>query len=115
MRFVFALAVASILVAGTALAEEVEQTPLTAPAGKSSPVMENTKAGKSWHSMRFLHAPHFKMSLWHPKPEPEATPAPAVEAVSAKPAQEDWWGDRYWRTTRNASKWDQASEASSGK
>lgn len=29
----------------------------------------------------------------------------AKEAASHSPAKDDWWGDKYWKTTRNADKW----------
>jgi hypothetical protein len=33
----------------------------------------------------------------------------AVVNPTPKPPADQWWGDDYWRTARNASKWDQAS------
>ncbi len=39
-------------------------------------------------------------------------PKPATAAVktpSVKTEGETWWGDQYWRTTRNKAKWPQAS------
>jgi hypothetical protein len=32
-------------------------------------------------------------------------------AKSDKPKKDDWWGDSYWRTTRNNGKWDQQQGA----
>jgi hypothetical protein len=29
----------------------------------------------------------------------------AGSSVSSKPAADDWWGDKYWKTTRNAAQW----------
>jgi hypothetical protein len=37
------------------------------------------------------------------KPETRTVEAPAT-AESAKPANE-WWGDQYWKTNRNAQQW----------
>jgi hypothetical protein len=34
-----------------------------------------------------------------------AAPAATASAPSIKTDTEDWWGDRYWRTTRNKGKW----------
>jgi hypothetical protein len=42
------------------------------------------------------------------KPEPKKKQEPttsAKAAVPAKPAADEWWGDQYWKTTRNADKW----------
>jgi hypothetical protein len=45
----------------------------------------------------------------------EPTPDPASlktrEAAAAKLADEEWWGNRYWRTQRNKGKWPQPSDS----
>jgi hypothetical protein len=33
------------------------------------------------------------------------------DAAAAKLADEEWWGNRYWRTQRNKAKWPQASDS----
>jgi len=35
---------------------------------------------------------------------------PSYAAQSAGSADDSWWGDKYWRTTRNQAKWDAAAK-----
>ena len=43
---------------------------------------------------------------------PEAAQAPLkVRQEAARVQEEEWWGNRYWRTLRNKSKWPQPSDA----
>ncbi len=45
------------------------------------------------------------------------TPAPAPETAKTQakePVQDDWWGDRYWRTNRNRDKWPSTQEQTGG-
>src|SRR5258708_5203074 len=45
----------------------------------------------------------------------QLAPDPATlktrEATAAKIAEEEWWGNRYWRTLHNKSKWSQPSDS----
>ena len=37
----------------------------------------------------------------------------AAQAAAAKSKADDWWGDRYWKTTRNTDKWNNNGSVSS--
>ena len=45
------------------------------------------------------------------EPAPDPTILKTREAAAAKIAEEEWWGNRYWRTLRNKSKWAQPSDS----
>jgi hypothetical protein len=42
---------------------------------------------------------------------PEVEPAPLKTREAAKLAEEQWWGNRYWRTLNNKSKWPQPADS----
>ena len=52
-------------------------------------------------------APNVLSAIRSHAPQAEK-PAPVAAAAAAKPAKakgEEWWGDAYWKTTRNADSW----------
>lgn len=58
-------------------------------------------------------APKTKKSLLAKKQPKEKTPEPektaSAQKTDLKTDTESWWGDRYWRTTRNQGKWPQTT------
>jgi hypothetical protein len=44
-------------------------------------------------------------------PGPDLATLKTREAAAAKIAEEEWWGNRYWRTLRNRSKWPQPADS----
>jgi len=44
---------------------------------------------------------------------PEQQPSPLKMREAAKQAEEVWWGNRYWRTLNNKSKWPQLADSQS--
>jgi len=48
------------------------------------------------------------------QPAPDLASLKSREAAAAKVAEEEWWGNRYWRTLRNKSKWPGAVSDSQG-
>jgi hypothetical protein len=77
-----------------------EPTPAadTAPA----PMVPTASSAKSTKQLK-------KEAAAQKKADKSKTEIAVVKPASPKP---EWWGDDYWKTTRNASKWDQKQTAS---
>ena len=95
-------AASNTVASSTAETPAATDTPSTTPATPAAPAATAQTAKSKKQSKREIAKQEKADKKKKSKTET------AVVNPTPKPV-EQWWGDDYWRTTRNASKWDQAS------